>query len=406
MTSKDIARLFDAELHNVLADNLLRGLPELSGHGATTVTVKCRECILLCSNNYLGIADHPRLRAAAAAAAMDQGCSASASRLVSGNLDLYSKLESALAEFMGREAALVFSSGYAANTGVIQSVTRSGDVILSDELNHASIVDGCRLSAADTRVFRHNDVGDLERALMNCGGYSRRLIVVEGIYSLDGDCAPLGDITELADRHRCALMVDEAHAIGVLGDGGRGACDLYGVGDRVDIIMGTMGKALGSYGAFVAGSKKLKRFLVNEARPLIYTTGLPPAVLGASLAAVEFVRHEPWRRRETLEKAGYVRKALSALGLNVGASTTQIIPVIVGEASTALRFAELLLEEGVFVQPIRPPSVPAGRLRLRVTVNAEHTYEQLDAALAAFGKVWHALVQTVRACEAQWRSGR
>jgi len=316
---------------------------------------------------------------------------------VSGNLDLYGKLESALAEFIGKEAALVFSSGYAANTGVIQSVAQGGDVILSDELNHASIVDGCRLSAADTRVFRHNDVDDLERNLRDCDAYRRKLIVVEGVYSLDGDCAPLGKMAQLVERYGCILMVDEAHALGVLGDGGRGACEFQGVTDRVDIIMGTMGKALGSYGAFVAGSDELKRFLVNKARPLIYTTGLPPAVLAASLAAIEVVRDEPWRRRETLEKAQYMRKELSQLGLDIGASSAQIIPVIVGEASTAVRFAELLLEEDVFVQPIRPPSVSVGKSRLRVTVNADHTYEQLDRAVAAFRKACLALDKTVRA---------
>ena len=405
MTSKDLAQLFDVELHRVLAGNILRRLPVLSGHRSTSVNVQGRECLLLCSNNYLGIADHPKLREAAAVAAMEHGCSASASRLVSGNLDLYGRLESVLAEFIGKEAALVFSSGYAANTGVIQSVARSGDVILSDELNHASIVDGCRLSKADKKVFRHNDVDDLERSLVQCGAYRAKLIVVEGVYSLDGDCAPLGKIAELAERYGCALMVDEAHAVGVLGDGGHGACELHGVTDRVDIIMGTMSKALGGYGAFVAGSTELRRFLVNNARPLIYTTGLPPAVLAASLAAIEIVRDEPWRRGETLEKAGYLRKGLSELGLDVGSGATQIIPVIVGEASRAVRFAELLLEEGVFVQPIRPPSVAPGKSRLRVTVNAEHTYEQLDAALEGFGKACRALDKTVRAGVAPSRRG-
>jgi len=397
MTSDDVSQHFDVELRKLLATNVLRQLLPLSSHRSTTVTVQGRECLLLCSNNYLGIADHPRMREAAAAAAMEHGCSASASRLVSGNLDLYGKLESALAEFIGKEAALVFSSGYAANTGVIQSVAQGGDVILSDELNHASIVDGCRLSAADTRVFRHNDVDDLERNLRDCDAYRRKLIVVEGVYSLDGDCAPLGKMAQLVERYGCILMVDEAHALGVLGDGGRGACEFQGVTDRVDIIMGTMGKALGSYGAFVAGSDELKRFLVNKARPLVYTTGLPPAVLAASLAAIEVVRDEPWRRRDTLDKAQYTRKELSQLGLDIGASSAQIIPVIVGEASTAVRFAELLLEEDVFVQPIRPPSVSVGKSRLRVTVNADHTYEQLDRAVAAFRKACLALDKTVRA---------
>ena len=384
MSRTDIAQLFDAELKSLATENLLRRLPPLSAYGATSIDVDGRRCLLLCSNNYLGIAAHPRMREAAAAAAMQYGCSASASRLVSGNLDLYGKLESVLAQFVGKEDALVFSSGYAANTGIIQSVAGSGDVILSDELNHASIVDGCRLSRADKKVFRHNDADHLERTLKGCSEYRKRLIVVEGVYSLDGDVAPLAEIVELAARYDSAVMVDEAHAIGVLGDTGRGACEFHGVTDRVDIVMGTFGKALGSYGAFTAGSAQLKQLLVNRARSLIYTTALPPTVLAATLAAVEVVRSEPWRRREVLEKAAYLRNALSEQGFDVGRSATQIVPVIVGEAARAVRLSELLLQEGVFVQAIRPPSVPAGKSRLRLTVNAQHTYEQLDSALAAF----------------------
>ena len=384
MSKTQITELFDAELQELAADNLLRRLPPLSAHSATGVSVGGQQCLLLCSNNYLGIADHPKMREAAAEAAIEDGCSASASRLVSGNLDLYAKLESALAEFIGKEDVLVFSSGYAANAGILQSVAGSGDVILSAELNHASIVDGCRLSKADTKVFRHNDLQDLEEHLKQCGAYRKRLIVVEGVYSLDGDVAPLAEIVELAQRYDCALMVDEAHAIGVLGENGRGASEFHGVIDRVDIIMGTFGKALGSYGAFVAGPTQLKQLLVNKARSLIYTTALPPAVLATTLAALEVVRSEPWRRRDILEKAAYLREGLLNLDFNVGTSTTQIVPVIVGDAARAVKFSELLLEEGVFVRAIRPPSVPPGKSRLRVTVNAEHTYAQLDTALTAF----------------------
>ncbi len=399
MSKTQITELFDAELQQLAADNLLRRLPPLSAHSATSISVGGRQCLLLCSNNYLGIADHPKMREAAAAAAIEDGCSASASRLVSGNLELYAKLESALAEFIGKEDALVFSSGYAANAGIIQSVAGTGDVILSDEFNHASIVDGCRLSKADKKVFRHKDLLDLEKHLKQCSAYRKRLIVVEGVYSLDGDLAPLAEIVEVAQRYDCALMVDEAHAVGVLGEHGRGAGEFHGVTDRVDIIMGTFGKALGSYGAFVAGSTQLKQLLVNKARSLIYTTALPPAVLAATLAALEVVRSEPARRRDVLEKAAYLRDGLSNLGFDVGTSTTQIVPVIVGDAARAVKFSELLLEEGVFVQAIRPPSVPAGKSRLRVTVNAEHTYEQLDEALAAFKQAGKFLSKTRRGGE-------
>jgi 8-amino-7-oxononanoate synthase len=396
MSKTQITELFDAELQQLAADNLLRRLPPLSAHSATSISVGGRLCLLLCSNNYLGIADHPKMREAAAEAAKEDGCSASASRLVSGNIDLYAKLESALAEFTGKEDALVFSSGYAANAGIIQSVAGSGDVILSDELNHASIVDGCRLSKADKKVFRHNDLQDLEKHLKQCSAYRERLVVVEGVHSLDGDVAPLAEIVELARRYDCALMVDEAHAVGVLGEHGCGACEFHGVTDRVDIIMGTFGKALGSYGAFIAVSTQLKQLLVNKARSLIYTTALPPTVLAATLAALEVVRSEPWRRRDVLEKAAYVRDGLAQLGFDVGTSTMQIVPVIVGDAARAVRLSELLLEKGVFVPAIRPPSVPAGKSRLRVTVNAEHTYEQLDEALAAFTQAEKFLSKTRR----------
>jgi 7-keto-8-aminopelargonate synthetase-like enzyme len=224
-----------------------------------------------------------------------------------------------------------------------------------------------------------------------------RLIVVEGLYSLDGDIAPLAEIVELAERYDCTLMVDEAHAIGVLGENGTGACELCKVANHVDIVMGTFGKALGSYGAFVAGSEQLKRFLVNKTRPLIYTTALPPAVLAASRAAIEIVREEPWRRRETLTKAAYLRQGLSEIGFDVGVSAAQIVPVIVGAAEQALQLAQALLDLGVFVQPIRPPTVPPGTSRLRVTVNAEHSYEQLNTALDAFGNARERLRNNVQA---------
>jgi 8-amino-7-oxononanoate synthase len=399
MSKTQITELFDAELQELAANNLLRRLPPLSAHSATSISVGERQCLLLCSNNYLGIADHPKMREAAVEAAKENGCSASASRLVSGNLDLYGKLESALAEFIGKEDALVFSSGYAANAGILQSVAGSGDVILSDEFNHASIVDGCRLSKADKKLFRHNDLQDLEKHLKQCSAYRKRLIAVEGVYSLDGDVPPLAEIVEVARRYDCALMVDEAHAVGVLGENGCGAGEFHGVTHRVDIIMGTFGKALGSYGAFVAGSTQLKQLLVNKARSLIYTTALPPAVLAATLAALEVVRSEPWRRHDVLEKAAYLRDGLSKLGFNVGTSMTQIVPVIVGDAARAVRLSELLLEEGVFVQAIRPPSVPPGKSRLRVTVNAEHTYDQLDTALAAFTQAEKFLSKTRRGAE-------
>ncbi len=375
-----------AELDDLRYTGLHRSLVSVDHPSGPYAMVDGKRCLVLCSNNYLGLADHPRLRAAAEEAARHFGCGCGASRLVSGNSHFYDRLEETVAEFEGKEAALVFSSGYMANIGLISTIAREGDTIFSDQFNHASIVDGCRLSRARTVIFNHNDTGDLAdklRSGADDGG--RKIIVVESVYSVEGDMAPLREIRELATEHGCTLVVDEAHATGIHGHSGRGGSEQCGV--EPDIVVGTFGKALGTFGAFVSCSIELREYLINRARSIIFTTALPPPVLSASIEAFSVVREEPWRRTALIENAEYLRDALTNMGLQVRRGSTQIIPVIVDDAALALEASRLLRNRGVFVRAIRPPSVPPGTSRLRVTPMATHSRGDLDAAVRAFADV-------------------
>jgi 8-amino-7-oxononanoate synthase len=343
------------------------------------VLVDGREVLLLCSNNYLGLAGHPAVRRAAAAAAMRWGAGTGASRLVSGNMTLHRRLEERLAAFTGTEAALLFGSGYLANAGVIASLAREGEVVFSDELNHASIIDGCRLSRAQTFVYGHGDLEHLAWGLREAGGRGS-LIVTDAVFSMDGDVAPLADLVELAQRFDCRLCVDEAHATGALGPGGQGAVAEAGLADEVDVIVGTLGKALGSYGAYVCSSREIVELLVNTARPVIFSTALPPPATAAALAALEVLLSRPERVERLQRNALVLRDALSTEGLPVEPGRTQIVPLVVGEADVATALCEAALERGVFAQAIRPPSVPEGGSRLRLCVMASHRASELRAA--------------------------
>jgi len=367
------------ELEQIKNRGLFRSTRLIGGTQGPHVEMDGRDMLMLCSNNYLGLADSPALIKAAVEATERYGTSSAASRLVSGTMALHELLEREVAAFKQSQAALIFNSGYAANTGVIAALVGRGDVIFSDRLNHASIIDGALLSSARLIRYPHNDVRALEALMKKHRGTGRALIVTDAVFSMDGDMAPLRELIELKEEYKALLLVDDAHGSGVLGEGGCGTAELLGVARKVDILMGTFGKALGSFGAYVALSAELRDLLVNRARSFIFSTSLPPAVLGASLAALKIVRSPDGARlREKLRgNAELFRSLLVGFGFSLPEGTTQIIPIQVGPAQTTMRFSEMLLGEGIFVQGIRPPTVPAGACRLRCTVMASHTQQDL-----------------------------
>jgi 8-amino-7-oxononanoate synthase len=364
---------------------LYRRTRQVSGPQGPRVVLDGKPVMLLCSNNYLGLADHPRVRQAAADAAMRWGVGAGASRLISGNMTIHRRLEKRLADFERREACVLFGSGYLANTGIVAALAREGEVVFSDALNHASIVDGCRLARAETFVYDHADVEHLAWGLEQAAGRGA-LIVTDGVFSMDGDVAPLPEIVELAQAHDVRVVVDEAHGTGALGPGGRGAVAEAGLEDDVDIVVGTLGKALGAYGAYACCDKVMAQYLVNTARPLIFSTALPPPAVAGALAALELLEEQPRRVRKLQLAGALLRSELEGQGFDIGASSTQIIPLMVGDAAQAMRACELALEQGVFAQAIRPPTVAAGTSRLRLAVMASHTKTELRTAGQVLGK--------------------
>jgi 8-amino-7-oxononanoate synthase len=372
-------------LEEIQSRGLYRRMRCVSGPQGPRVLLDGKPVLLLCSNNYLGLADHPRVREAAAEAAMRYGAGSGASRLISGNMTIHRRLEEQLAAFKRSETALLFGSGYLANAGVVSSLAREGDVVFSDALNHASIIDGCRLSRAETFVYDHCDPDHLEWGLRQAQGRGS-LIVTDGVFSMDGDVAPLAQIVELAQRYDARVMVDEAHGTGAIGPGGRGAAADAGLEDEVDVIVGTLGKALGSYGAYVCCDAQMANYLINTARTLIFSTALSPPAVAAAMAALELLREQPRRVEKLQRNAAVLREALAGQGLAVPDGVTQILPVIVGDAGEAVRASERALEKGIFAQAIRPPTVPAGGSRLRLTVMASHTRSELrDAARVVAG---------------------
>jgi 8-amino-7-oxononanoate synthase len=370
------------ELHEL---GLYRRLRMVSGPQGPRVVLDGKPVLLLCSNNYLGLADHPRVREAAADAAMRWGAGAGASRLVSGNMTLHRRLEERIAAFERREACVLFGSGYLANAGIVGALARKGEVVFSDELNHASIVDGCRLAGADTFVYDHCDPDHLEWGLRQADGRGA-LIVTDSVFSMDGDIAPLDDLVELARRYDVRLMVDEAHGIGCVGPDGRGAVAEAGLEDEVDVVVGTLGKALGSYGAYATCDRTMAKYLVNTARTLIYSTALAPPQLAAAAAALELLETEPRRVDRLQANAAVLRDELAREGFDVTGSTTQIVPLVVGDAALAMRICEAALERGVFAQAIRPPTVPDGTSRLRLAVMASHGKDELREAARVLGR--------------------
>ncbi len=373
--------------HKLDERNLLRRLRVVDSYNGSRITMNHREMLLLCSNDYLGLANHPALRQAALQAMERYGFGAGASRLVSGTSALHQALENRLALFKGTEAALVFNSGYAANTGIIPAIVGIGDLILSDSLNHASIVDGCRLSKAQVKVYPHKDSVQVEMLLKNNLQARRKLIVTDGVFSMDGDIAPLPDLVYLSEKYGAILMVDDAHGTGVLGQTGKGTVEHFGLSGRVHIQMGTLGKALGSFGAYAAGSKELIDFLINSSRSFIYSTALPSSVCAASLAAIDVLEQEPERRERLWNNRNQFENGLRSIGISTGASETPIIPVIIGDSGRALKVAEKLFEYGIYATAIRPPTVPADAARIRTTVSAAHSDADIDSALDIFSRL-------------------
>ncbi len=380
------------ELEDLRNARLHRTLRRVDSAQSPRVVIDGRPCINLCSNNYLGLANHPDLKEASIAAIKKYGTGTGASRLVSGNMEIHEMLERATSEFKGTEDALIFNTGYMANAGLIQTIAGEGDAIFSDELNHASIIDGCRLSAARVFIYKHRDAEHLRSMILqttekNHGAYRRRVVITDSVFSMDGDIAPLTDIVKVADEFEAILIVDDAHATGVLGKSGQGSFEHFGVHSSSHIQMGTYSKALGSFGAFMAGTTLLKDYLINKARAFIYTTALPPSVIAASMTAIRMLQEDKRLTERLWENTILFKEGLRTLGYNTMNSETPIIPVYVGDAGKTLLFSQKLFEAGIYATPIRPPTVPEGGCRIRTTVTAAHSLGDIEQCIDVFRRV-------------------
>ncbi len=364
--------------------HLLRSLRQTDDRPSSARSTHEHAQLFFSSNDYLGLANHPVLKSEAIAAIQRWGVGSGASRLVSGNTPLYQVLEEKLASLKETEAALVFSTGYMANIGTLGAIAHQGDLILGDRLNHASLIDGCRLSGATFRVYRHRDMVHLKKLLSNRKKEQKTLIVTDGIFSMDGDIAPLPDIMTLAEQYDATVYLDDAHATGVLGPHGSGTASHFKISNPRLIQMGTLSKALGGLGGFIAGSDVLIQYLVNKARPFIYTTALPPATLAASIAALDLIQKEPSLISQLWENRNDFHKKVTRMGFNTLDSESPIIPIFIGDSERALAFSRCLLENGIHVSAIRPPTVPKGTARLRVTLMATHTTAEIDLLLNQF----------------------
>ncbi|MEB2298916.1 8-amino-7-oxononanoate synthase [Lysinibacillus xylanilyticus] len=378
---------FQQELQVIEEKGLTRKLRSFSNGNETEVIMNGKKFLLFSSNNYLGLATDYRLRKKASEGISKYGTGAGGSRLTTGNFDIHEQLESEIADFKKTEAAIVFSSGYLANIGVISSVMKAGDIIFSDAWNHASIIDGCRLSQAKTIVYEHADMVDLEQKLRQSHGDGKKLIVTDGVFSMDGDIAPLPEIVTLAKEYNAYIMIDDAHVTGVLGNDGRGTADYFGLKNEIDFTVGTLSKAIGAEGGFVATSSIAKNYLLNNARSFIFQTGLSPSAIEAAREGIAIIQNEPERREQLLNNAKYLRLKLEESGFVVNEGETPIISLLIGDSREAVQFSERLMDEGVFIPAIRPPTVPKGSSRLRITVMATHTMEQLNTVINKIKKI-------------------
>ena len=373
---------FKNELNSIKEAGLYRKLLPVSSGSGPKIRVNGKEMLMLASNDYLGFCSHPEIKKASQSAIEKWGAGTGAARLINGNLSLFDALEKKLAASKQTEDALVFSTGYMANAGLLSALTTKEDIIYSDGLNHASIIDGCRLSRAKTKVYPHKDIKTLESFLQEKTVYRNRLIVTDGVFSMDGDIAPLPDLLSLAEKYGANIIIDDAHGTGAIGKTGKGTLEHFGIEntERV-IIMGTMGKAMGTFGAFAAGTKELKEYLINRSRSFIFTTALPPSVLAASIEALNISENEPGIVQRLKDNAVFMREGLISLGFNTLESETQIMPIMIGSPSDAVNMAKELFDKGLFIQAIRPPTVPNGSSRLRLTIMATHEKQDLEQAL-------------------------
>ena len=376
------------ELNALRQKGLYQRLRVLGGEQLPVAEFDGRRVINLCSNNYLGLTTHPKLREAAQRATAKYGVGSGAVRTIAGTMSIHMALEEKIAAFKNVEACVVFQSGFAANAGAVAAVLGKEDIIISDELNHASIIDGCRLSRAAIRVFAHKDTAAAEAILTETDALAgRKLLITDGVFSMDGDIAPLPALVEAAEKHGAIMMVDDAHASGVLGCNGRGTIDHFGLHGRVHIQVGTLSKAIGVLGGYVCGSRDLIEFLYHRARPFLFSTSHPPAVAASCLAAFEVLEQEPGLIDQLWENTRFFKKGLTDLGFNTGLSETPITPVMVGDAALAFQFSRELFEAGVFAMGIGFPTVPQGKARIRTIVTATHTRGDLEQALATLEKV-------------------
>ncbi len=380
-----------SELEGLDKEELLWRIRTLQSPSAPHAKVDGKNVIVLCSNNYLGLANHPKLKQAAISATRKYGAGSGSVRVIAGTMDLHLKLERVLADYRRTESAITFQSGYATNLGAISALVDERDLIVSDELNHGSIIDGCRLTKGERRVYKHGDVGDLERQLQNTDRFRRVMIITDGVFSMDGDIARLKEIVELAQENQALTYVDDAHGDGVLGENGRGIVNHFHLEGRVDVDMGTFSKAFGCVGGYVVGSRDLCTYLQNKVRSYLLSGSQPPAVPGACIAALQLVQRTPSLIKRLWVNTRYFKNGLKNLGFDTGNSETPITPVIVGESGKARRLADRLFQRGVFVLPIVYPMVARDRARIRTIVTSAHTKKDLDQALGAFEKAGNEL---------------
>jgi 8-amino-7-oxononanoate synthase len=351
------------------------------------VTHLGKELVMLGSNNYLGLTNHPEVKEAAAVALAMFGTGCAGSRLLNGTLDIHLELEERLGKFLGREDVLTFSTGFQVNLGVLSCLLRRSDVVLLDGLNHASLIDGCRLGFGKTYKYQHNDMADLEKKLSNISDEKGKLVAVDGVFSMEGDTAKLPEIVELKNRYGARLLVDDAHGLGVFGDKGRGTPEHFGVEDEVDLVMGTFSKSLATVGGFIAGRSDVVDFIRHEARSAIFSAAPPPASMAAAIKSLEIIEREPERRKNLWENARFMKREFEALGFDTGESESPVIPLVVGEDADAFAMTMKLQERGVFANPVVSPAVPKGRSMMRTSYMATHTMEHLEIALEAFATV-------------------